>query len=242
VICIGSMKTLVVPDIHNKVNIVEKILSKESNANEVIFLGDWFDDFNDTTNDACNVCDFIKSINDDTKMIFLWGNHDMYYHPNRSFHVVGKGHSHEKQMMINRIMNNDDWSKFKFYHFSQNFLFSHAGITSKNSWLFNKSSFDLNLFDQIINQADEAFKNKENHFMFRAGYSRGGMLPVGGITWCDFHKDFEPYNNLNQIFGHTIVEKPSYVYAENSINLCLDTNLQHYAIINDSELEIYSVS
>ena len=64
--------------------------------------------------------------------------------------------------------------------------------------------------------------------MYRAGFSRGGMLPVGGITWCDFYMDFEPFENLNQIFGHTIVDEPSFVYDTNSINLCLDTNLRHY--------------
>ena len=56
------MKTLVVPDIHNKIDVVQKILDKESSVDEVIFLGDWFDDFNDNVNDVVEVAKFLNSI------------------------------------------------------------------------------------------------------------------------------------------------------------------------------------
>lgn len=40
------MKTLVVPDIHLKLYMIEKIkeVTKEYNVDEVIFMGDYFDD------------------------------------------------------------------------------------------------------------------------------------------------------------------------------------------------------
>ena len=236
------MKTLVVSDIHNKIDVVQKILDKESSVDEVIFLGDWFDDFDDSVNDVVEVAKFLNSIYTEDKFKFVWGNHDLYYPPFRNFHLCSAGFSADKQICIEATINPKVWEQFNFYYFSQNFLFSHAGVTSKHDNIFEKTKFELNKFDDLIKIAEKHLYTKQSHFMYRAGFSRGGMLPVGGITWCDFYKDFEPFENLNQIFGHTIVNEPSFVYDTNSINLCLDTNLQHYAVINDSQIEIHSIS
>lgn len=236
------MRTLIIPDIHNKIDVVKKILDKESTADEVVFLGDWFDDYDDNINDVINVSKFLNSIYKTENYNFIWGNHDLYYPPFRSFHLCSAGFSADKQMCIESTIDPKVWEQFNFYYITQNYMLSHAGITSKHSYLFDKSNFEMDTFNELILQAERHLYTKQSHFLFRAGFSRGGMLPVGGITWCDFHKDFEPYDNLNQIFGHTTVEEPSYVHGENSVNLCLDTNLQHYAIINDSELEIHAVS
>ena len=65
------MKTLVVPDIHNKINVVQKILDKESSVDEVIFLGDWFDDFDDSVNDVVEVAKFLNSIYTEKKFKFV---------------------------------------------------------------------------------------------------------------------------------------------------------------------------
>ena len=81
------MKTLVVPDIHNKIDVVQKILDKESSVDEVIFLGDWFDDFNDNVNDVVEVAKFLNSIYTEENFKFVWGNHDLYYPPFRNFHL-----------------------------------------------------------------------------------------------------------------------------------------------------------
>ena len=41
------MKTLVIPDVHQRINNVEWILENEKGYDEVVFLGDWFDSFFD---------------------------------------------------------------------------------------------------------------------------------------------------------------------------------------------------
>jgi predicted phosphodiesterase len=41
------MKTIVIPDIHQRVSSVRYILNTETNYDEVVFLGDWFDSFYD---------------------------------------------------------------------------------------------------------------------------------------------------------------------------------------------------
>ena len=235
------MRTLVIPDIHNKIQIVQKILDKENTVDEVVFLGDWFDDYNDTPQDVTQVAEYLNEITKQRNFIFLWGNHDMYYPPFRSFHVCASGYSVEKQWAINDVIKEETWEKFQFYQYSQKFLFTHAGVTSKNSWLFDRDSFNLDYFDSITAQAQFHYMSSQNHFMYRAGYSRGGMLPVGGITWCDYFEDFEPYSYLNQMFGHTICKEPAIEKTENSVNCCLDTNLKHYAIITDSDIEIITL-
>ena len=40
-------------------------------------------------------------------------------------------------------------------------------------------------------------------WIFNAGRGRGGSQQVGGITWCDFTREFFPVRGINQIMGHT---------------------------------------
>ena len=39
--------------------------------------------------------------------------------------------------------------------------------------------------------------------MFNAGRARWGQQRVGGLTWCDFEREFKPFRGINQIVGHT---------------------------------------
>jgi predicted phosphodiesterase len=39
------MKTIVIPDVHQRVQSVRNILNHEKIYDEVVFLGDWFDSF-----------------------------------------------------------------------------------------------------------------------------------------------------------------------------------------------------
>lgn len=39
------MKTLIIPDVHQRVDSVKSIFKNEKDYDEVVFLGDWFDSF-----------------------------------------------------------------------------------------------------------------------------------------------------------------------------------------------------
>ena len=74
------MKTLVIPDIHDKTDQVQSILETEKNYNEVVFLGDWFDSLCQYPNIlARKTALFLKSIIETDNFYFLIGNHDHQY-------------------------------------------------------------------------------------------------------------------------------------------------------------------
>ena len=45
--------------------------------------------------------------------------------------------------------------------------------------------------------------NNKSTWIFNAGRARWGSQRVGGITWCDFEREFKPFRGINQIVGHT---------------------------------------
>ena len=57
--------------------------------------------------------------------------------------------------------------------------------------------------DKEIKIGLEQARDNRRHWIFNAGYCRGGSQNYGGITWCDYIEEFYPTIGLNQICGHT---------------------------------------
>ena len=56
----------------------------------------------------------------------------------------------------------------------------------------------------------------DGSWIFNAGHGRGGMQRVGGITWCDYTREFFPVQGINQIVGHTPqMQGPTWCILEN---------------------------
>ncbi len=49
------MRTIVIPDIHNKIDIAQKLIDKHSYVDKRVFLGDIYDDFGDNENIIADV-------------------------------------------------------------------------------------------------------------------------------------------------------------------------------------------
>jgi len=86
------MTTLIIPDVHQDIKSVKKILAIEdiNLIDEVVFLGDWFDSFHEPPKVASfkDTCLFVRDLvwenNKNKKMVFLVGNHDLAYIYNNS--------------------------------------------------------------------------------------------------------------------------------------------------------------
>ena len=72
------------------------------------------------------------------------------------------------------------------------------------------------------------------HPLLRAGWVRGGDQAKGGCTWLDWDEEFEDIPGVPQIVGHTIGKEPRWKGA----SLCLDTQLRHYAVIEDGKVTV----
>ena len=251
------MKTIIIPDLHNRVDFVELALLSPvlKPYDNVVFLGDYFDDFYDTLQDTVNSAEWLKQSLHKPNRIHLWGTHDIWYaFPDNQF-VIASGNTEKKADVISRILTEKDWSLMRPYYYEQDFLMTHAGVHQylisqyvlKNKKVFEKYVINNNLslsaqetIDLIIQPAtDQALEDVRNNVMniwFEAGFARWGTQKVGGITWLDWQKEFQPIPDINQIVGHSELRIPQQKSTHNSKNYCLDTKSQHIGILENGEL------
>jgi hypothetical protein len=127
------------------------------------------------------------------------------------------------------------WDKVKLFHWleinGKTWLFTHAGL---NSYFVNPVK---GMTKEYLTELCEITMDRLNYEgviteLLAAGRRRGGRHPVGGLTWADA-RDFEYIPNINQIFGHTQNYEVRKIVSPDSINFCIDTNLNHIAIVDD---------
>ena len=226
------MRTLVIPDIHHKIAKAQAIIEIES-ADEIVFLGDYFDNFNDTPEIARATAEWLKKSLSTKGRIHLFGNHDLPYScPNRRAYCPG--YSDAKDTAINSVLTPDDWQKLKWFYFSNGVLFTHAGLDTRNFHILRKGQSLINLLEEAAQDADNKIrKGSEHHWFINWPRNRGGNVEVGGILWQDW-SEFRPIKGVCQICGHT----PDILVRTKEKNWCLDTNLNYYGVVTDGRVEI----
>ncbi len=207
------MKTLIIPDIHQKHSLARSIFEKYVNeVDSVVFLGDFFDSLNETMYDVCMTAEFVKEILKHPKVVCLFGNHDIAYrYNNETSHC--KGYTKEKTYAINDILKNYDWDKFKYYHVEDDVVYSHAGFTRKLI-VQHEVLWDNRSLEEIVEKTDECYRRNQEGIYSAIDNKRdswGGDF--GGILWCDWDY-LSLVENLNQVVGHT----PQY-YPQITTNL-----------------------
>lgn len=198
--------TLIIPDLHLRIDHADKIINHVG-ADQIIFLGDFFDDFGDTPEMVSDTCDWLLDSVRMPNRIHLFGNHDIQYaYPNRKFQC--SGYEQWKYGLIQDRMGwRDVWDYFKFYHILDGkWLLSHAGLHKHMlpetiKILFREREKFLNEISKYLDAQIKEAIHDTGHIL-SAGYCRGGV-GNGGIVWCDFEREFHPIRGLNQIFGHT---------------------------------------
>jgi hypothetical protein len=221
------MKTLIIPDVHEKIERCENILHTYKDVDRRVFLGDFFDSF-EWNGRGEKIAQFYQWIIDDPMNTVLLGNHDAPYRWMGNRRLGCSGHTREQELANAKVP--IDWNKVRLFTWVDGWLLSHAG------WCLNEP-LTTGLEADII-----AIMNKGGtHPALGAGYTRGGTQAKGGLTWCDWRDEFTPVEGINQIVGHTIGREVRENHTEDSKNYCIDTNLEHVAIIHDGKLEIKKV-
>ena len=220
---------LIIPDIHEKYNIAESII-KHVKPDKTIFLGDYFDDFDNNVDKVKNTARWLgKSIKKESR-IHLIGNHDVGY-ASQSQYLKCSGYANWKQILINKAR--IDWNKlYTHCWLGEKFLCTHAGISNR---LLKGTKIS-----DILSLADWEWSNRNESIEFKmlaAGKARKGNADCGGITWCDFNDEFVHIPDISQIFGHTPGANVRSVIRGKSENYCLDTHLNDYAIVKNGKVE-----
>ena len=232
-------------------------------------LGDYFDTWGDSDFEAINTATWLRDVVlPNKKIVPLIGNHDTHYFYKDNHHLRCSGYSNSKNKFINEILTDDHKSMFSWYTIDSGFLFTHAGLSSaqwKTISVGEQRENSLEVVDEILKDAvianDKIAKDGKDAPLFSAGWDRGGFNRNGGINWVDWNS-FAPVKNINQIVGHTrhkvphilvqqrgggIYEAPITDYYRGnknfknplSVNYAIDTDSNHYMVIEDGKIDIY---
>ena len=239
------MKTLVVGDVHQKIDQVEKIISGWTDR--IIFIGDYFDDFNDTPEDARRTAKWLKESLQKPNRIHLMGNHDYNYRIRPPGAYYCSGFTLEKYEAINLELTLSDWRMIKYFHHekdsSTTYWFSHAGVSTH--WFKHPIlGLTTEVIEKKVKEADEAIENRlfdspQAACLTAVDLYRGGRCQKGGLLWNHW-TNCEVFNGITQIVGHTtrdeIKIKRGKTFDSKTVNI--DTHLKQVLIIDDGNLII----
>lgn len=254
-------KTIVIPDVHQRIQGVKNILNSEKEYDEVIFLGDFFDSFLEPPDVVgfSDTCEYLKYLiledpNKD-KFKFLVGNHDMIYiycnngksdtsiKEIRAYYCSGftknKAKKFRKCFFDQGLKDDFFVNNFKLAYQTQGYTLSHAGFHERHIPALRDFDF---LINEIIPDVWRNFRDlnhPHNWLISGAGYYRGGHHPIGGIIWLDWNAEFGTSEHIGkQIVGHTrTLEGVRCVYPNTKKESWNIDTEKHYGIIFDGKFE-----
>jgi hypothetical protein len=232
------MRTLIFSDLHEPpddvLDRIEAIITAER-ADRIVFLGDYFDRYDDTPLDAERTAKWLVKGLADPRRTHLIGNHDAsYLWPVES--TVCPGFTWEKEGVIRKILGADAKDKFVFHTWVDGWLLTHAGLSG------DRVAVPIDLLPKWIEnegkKARQAFDQGKHHWFVEMGHACGGTHPAGGILWCD-HQEVASIPSVRQIYGHTSASEPRWAGGD---RLCLDSGQRkgprHFAIVDDGSVTV----
>jgi len=193
------MKTVILGDTHGRPH-WKQIVASES-PDRVIFIGDYFDSFDNTAVEQMHnfkeIIDWKQS--GQSEVIMLIGNHD--YHYMRGVSQYYSGYQSGARPAIEQLLD-DNKQHLQMAYGMNGFIFSHAGVSS--DWLqIHGYDNESNLIDWI----NDMWKYKPNVFGF-AGRDPYGDSTISSPIWI------RPYSlqkanrdtlrdQFIQVVGHT---------------------------------------
>jgi hypothetical protein len=157
------MKLVVIGDIHGR-NIWKQIVAKEHNADEFVFVGDYFDSFTvkgpDQINNFLDIIEFKKQSK--VPVTLLIGNHDYHYYPG----VDDSGTSGYQTLLapsIKHVVGDNKQYLQAAYQVSE-FVFTHAGLSSE--WLDDSiEGWNVN---NVVEKVNELFQYQPGKIAYRS--------------------------------------------------------------------------
>ena len=218
-------KILIIPDIHTKFVDAETIIKQEKPA-KTIFLGDYFDEFDDSLDTTEQTAIWLKGSLEKPDRVHLLGNHDLsYLDPTKTC----SGFTEAKLFAIKKT--GVDLKKLQYFCWIKDWLCTHAGL-SKQFLEFHKDTIKLDIIKRDGEFAG-TLSVKNPDVLFSVSAYRGGKDEHGGIVWCDYN-EFTDIPGIKQIFGHT----RSYKVRQTTNHICLDTGLHNYAVYENDTMII----
>ncbi len=211
---------LIIPDLHHRWEEAEFWIARFA-VRQVVFLGDYFDDFHDSVEDAGVMAAWVRgAVEAHPDWVFLVGNHDLPYLYPMDERLMGPGFHLSKREEIGGVIKGLDRSRFRLHHWIDNdILLSHAGLHP--GWLRQPTR---SAAEELLAESEECLLKGLWHPLLSWGRDRGAISSaprVGGITWMDW-ANLKPLPFCHQIVGHTVGLHPRHKTFHGIVNLCID--------------------
>lgn len=232
-------KILCIPDVHQGINWAKKILEKEADAaDRIIFLGDFFDIKNPwgDISTPVEVCRFMEEIRVKYKgrIDVLHSNHDLQYYYMHSLEkythnpFLCSSFNRETAAVVCENLSKDFINECQFAVMHDGIVYSHAGVMP--DFFFHKGKVDVEEFFNDIKSLNQNWRTDVDNLLLGCGAVRKGPNEFGGLTWCDFDREFRADFHLPpQMFGHTRQTEPK----RKMHNWCVDCIQTFYAVVED---------
>jgi hypothetical protein len=157
------MKLVAIGDIHGR-DIWKQIVAKEQDADEFVFVGDYFDSFTvkgvDQINNFLDIIEFKKQSK--VPVTLLLGNHDYHYYPGID-ETSTSGYQTLMAPSIKHVVG-DNKQHLQAAYQSGEFIFSHAGFSSM--WLDDiVEDWDVT---NMVDKVNELFKYQPGLIAYRS--------------------------------------------------------------------------
>lgn len=234
------MKYLFIGDIHGRVKTIKSVMTQFPDHNR-IWVGDFVDSFEETIEDQTMCINMASCLSESDRDIVLFGNHELsYLFP----HMRASGHTAAIQAIINNLKS-QILESFRYYFYipEHKVLVTHAGLTNQiyeehKGFILSLGGIHKFLKDKDYQTQDQWWSDISQ----RIGTARGGLSKYGGTTWCDWKKEFEPILEINQVFGHTPIDKITRTFGSDNYNIdCLERGAQEVLELSDHGFEIISL-
>ncbi len=221
------MTTLVIPDLHHRFAAAEDWIARYP-ADRVVFLVDYFDDFDYTPEIAESTAEWLKDSLAKPGRLHLWGNHDLWYRfpSNSQICWFGAGFTPEKLEVISRVLEPTDWAGLKLVEFIDGIALSHAGIGSS---VFAPPVGALTR-ERVERLCAEAWLDAE------AGLPNP-VFDLSGIVWLRWW-NLRPLEAFSQFVGHTPDRELRIDRGASTANVCLDTCGRYLGWIEDGVMSV----
>lgn len=191
--------TLVVGDVHQRVDAAGRVIAKySSRCQRIVLLGDYFDSFGDGPREMRVACQWLRRSLKDPTRTHLMGNHDLAYLLPLHEQAWCPGWTPKKQQVFDEEMSGVGISSFRIACQVGPWLLSHAGVRGEQL----DTMGSLGLLGQLEREFASACSGNRS-WLFDKGPDRGGLDSQGGILWLDWNGEFAPTAGFNQIIGHT---------------------------------------
>lgn len=212
------MKTIIVGDLHGRIEIAEQLLKEDCN---IVFIGDYLDSFDRSIEDQLKLLSLIRTNVQESngRIKALLGNHELsYIEPS----MRASGYNYDTAATLRA----NDFEYFLNYVWVDDFLISHAGVSG--ALLKNKEC----TLDNYLKDED----------FLQIGRRRGGRDEVGGLFWCDWFSEFDPLPDTPQVVGHSGYrpkgEHEGILQKDNSFNIDCFQYTKEVLVIEDNQASI----